>query len=59
MEAVLDAHKFMHGTGIVRIIVVGTIELNFIQITSVFKVINKINIPRGDGVGGVLGSGFV
>ena len=59
MEAVLDAQQVMHGTRIVRIIVVGTGELTFVQIPTVFHTVHKIKIPRNDGVSVVLESDFV
>ena len=59
MGAVSDAQKVMHGTSIVRIIIISTGELTFVQIPTVFHAIYKIEIPRDDGVSIVLGSGLV
>jgi hypothetical protein len=48
MEAVSDAQQIMHGTSIVRIVIIGTGELTFIKIPTVFHAVNKIKIPRDE-----------
>ena len=45
MEAVSDAQQIMHSTSIVRIIIVGTGELTFVQIPTIFHTVHKIKNP--------------